>query len=178
MLCFRVLTTAAPRRPIAATLPYFTPPLTTFYHFSPHLKLIAFLVKQNRAFLRIFFGKVFLRTSSNFTATSCVRVTCKLPQLAALFSRESMTPLRLCQRPMIPQGQSRGASKTQSRDSKRSKQSGWPHFRKFSSRLIHPMLCSTRSTKSKESLPMEWTAPRHEEIDLNCEIGSYANAEL
>jgi len=25
---------------------------------------------------------------------------------------------------------------------------------------------------------MEWTAPRHEEIDLNCEISSYANAEL
>ena len=104
MLCFRVLTTAAPRRPIAATLPYFTPPLTTFYHFSPHLKLIAFLVKQNRAFLRIFFGKVFLRSSSNFTATSCVPVTCKSPQLAALFSRESMAPLRLCQRPMDPAG--------------------------------------------------------------------------
>src|SRR5215471_20685437 len=28
-----------------------------FYHFSPHLKLIAFLVKQNRAFPRIFFGR-------------------------------------------------------------------------------------------------------------------------
>ena len=26
--------------------------------------------------------------------------------------------------------------------------------------------------------PMEWTAPQHEEIDLNCEISSYANAEL
>jgi len=25
---------------------------------------------------------------------------------------------------------------------------------------------------------MEWTTPRHEEIDLNCEISSYANAEL
>jgi hypothetical protein len=25
---------------------------------------------------------------------------------------------------------------------------------------------------------MEWTAPQHEEIDLNCEISSYANAEL
>ena len=25
---------------------------------------------------------------------------------------------------------------------------------------------------------MEWTAPKHEEIDLNCEISSYANAEL
>jgi len=31
--------------------------------------------------------------------------------------------------------------------------------------------------KFKE-LAMEWTAPQHEEIDLNCEISSYANAEL
>jgi hypothetical protein len=30
----------------------------------------------------------------------------------------------------------------------------------------------------KESHPMEWTTPQHEEIDLNCEISSYANAEL
>jgi len=27
-------------------------------------------------------------------------------------------------------------------------------------------------------MPMEWTTPQHEEIDLNCEISSYANAEL
>jgi hypothetical protein len=25
---------------------------------------------------------------------------------------------------------------------------------------------------------MEWTTPGHEEIELNCEISSYANAEL
>ena len=25
---------------------------------------------------------------------------------------------------------------------------------------------------------MEWVAPQHEEIDLNCEVSSYANAEL
>jgi len=25
---------------------------------------------------------------------------------------------------------------------------------------------------------MEWTTPSHEEIDLSCEISSYANAEL
>jgi hypothetical protein len=30
----------------------------------------------------------------------------------------------------------------------------------------------------KELLTMEWTTPQHEEIDLNCEISSYANAEL
>jgi len=25
---------------------------------------------------------------------------------------------------------------------------------------------------------MEWTTPQHEVIDLNCEISSYANAEI
>jgi hypothetical protein len=25
---------------------------------------------------------------------------------------------------------------------------------------------------------MEWTTPQHEEVDLSCEISSYANAEL
>jgi hypothetical protein len=28
------------------------------------------------------------------------------------------------------------------------------------------------------AITMEWTTPQHEEIDLNCEISSYANAEL
>jgi hypothetical protein len=31
---------------------------------------------------------------------------------------------------------------------------------------------------NEEHLPMEWTTPQHEEIDLNCEVSSYANAEL
>jgi hypothetical protein len=25
---------------------------------------------------------------------------------------------------------------------------------------------------------MEWTTPKHEVVDLNCEVSSYANAEL
>jgi hypothetical protein len=29
-----------------------------------------------------------------------------------------------------------------------------------------------------EATAMEWTTPTHEVIDLNCEISSYANAEL
>jgi hypothetical protein len=79
-----------------ATVLYFVPPETTFYHFSPHLKLIAFLVKQNRAFLKIFFGKVFLRSPSSFTATRCVRVACESPLLAALFSPESVAAMARC----------------------------------------------------------------------------------
>jgi hypothetical protein len=30
----------------------------------------------------------------------------------------------------------------------------------------------------KGALTMEWVTPEHEEINLNCEISSYANAEL
>jgi hypothetical protein len=35
-----------------------------------------------------------------------------------------------------------------------------------------------REPDSKGALAMEWVTPQHEEIDLNCEISSYANAEL
>jgi hypothetical protein len=34
------------------------------------------------------------------------------------------------------------------------------------------------SANQLRSFPMEWTTPQHEVIDLNCEISSYANAEL
>jgi hypothetical protein len=41
------------------------------------------------------------------------------------------------------------------------------------------MLCSRLSLNSLKGAPlMEWVTPQHEEIDLNCEISSYANAEL
>ena len=30
----------------------------------------------------------------------------------------------------------------------------------------------------KGASTMEWVTPQHEEVDLNCEVGSYANAEL
>jgi hypothetical protein len=36
----------------------------------------------------------------------------------------------------------------------------------------------SRKLDSKGALAMEWVTPQHEEIDLNCEISSYANAEL
>ena len=28
------------------------------------------------------------------------------------------------------------------------------------------------------AIAMEWVTPQHEEIDLNCEVSAYANAEL
>jgi hypothetical protein len=34
------------------------------------------------------------------------------------------------------------------------------------------------SLTPKGASAMEWVTPRHEEIDLNCEVSSYANAEL
>jgi len=36
---------------------------------------------------------------------------------------------------------------------------------------------SEAKTNSREAT-MEWTTPQHEEIDLNCEVSAYANAEL
>jgi len=39
------------------------------------------------------------------------------------------------------------------------------------------MLCPVILTL-QGALLMEWVTPQHEEIDLNCEISSYANAEL
>ncbi len=43
----------------------------------------------------------------------------------------------------------------------------------------HAILCGFSIVRlSKELFLMEWTTPRHEEIDLNCEVSSYANAEL
>ena len=49
---------------------------------------------------------------------------------------------------------------------------------------ISPIYLSTTrailfsSYQAPKEPTMEWTAPKHEEIDLNCEISSYANAEL
>jgi hypothetical protein len=40
------------------------------------------------------------------------------------------------------------------------------------------VILETFEIVNKEPYPMEWTTPQHEEIDLNCEISSYANAEL
>jgi hypothetical protein len=44
--------------------------------------------------------------------------------------------------------------------------------------LARVLLLSASETKAKGVILMEWTTPQHEEIDLNCEISSYANAEL
>jgi hypothetical protein len=38
--------------------------------------------------------------------------------------------------------------------------------------------CVLTSLSPKGVLTMEWVTPQHEEIDLNCEVSSYANAEL
>jgi hypothetical protein len=54
---------------------------------------------------------------------------------------------------------------------------GYNDFRPFS--FLPAMLCFRLSLNSLKGAPlMEWVTPQHEEIDLNCEISSYANAEL
>lgn len=45
------------------------------------------------------------------------------------------------------------------------------------------LTCSSTRTSIRTLLPkgafaMEWVTPQHAEIDLNCEVSSYANAEL
>jgi hypothetical protein len=44
--------------------------------------------------------------------------------------------------------------------------------------LVLECFCGTSFKPTKEISTMEWTTPQHEEICLNCEISSYANAEL
>jgi len=41
----------------------------------------------------------------------------------------------------------------------------------------YSFLASTSNCPQGAKL-MEWTTPQHEEIDLSCEVSSYANAEL
>jgi hypothetical protein len=48
----------------------------------------------------------------------------------------------------------------------------------FPSPILYAMVWVSRLDLNPRSGPMEWTTPQHEEIDLNCEISSYANAEL
>jgi hypothetical protein len=50
-------------------------------------------------------------------------------------------------------------------------------FPSFSPTSVVYIKCH-REPDSKGALAMEWVTPQHEEIDLNCEISSYANAEL
>jgi hypothetical protein len=40
------------------------------------------------------------------------------------------------------------------------------------------LLSHLKERRTKGAEPMEWEIPQHEEIDLNCEVSSYANAEL
>jgi hypothetical protein len=42
----------------------------------------------------------------------------------------------------------------------------------------HVMLWPFDQRPKNGASTMEWTTPKHEEIDMNCEISSYANAEL
>jgi hypothetical protein len=62
-----------------------------------------------------------------------------------------------------------------------------PHAYSFRNRLATPhslelnsMLCFGVAVHKtpKGASTMEWVTPQHEEIDLNCEVSSYANAEL
>ena len=51
----------------------------------------------------------------------------------------------------------------------------------YSIRRFHVLTSSCSAnllTWIEGATAMEWVTPQHEEIDLNCEVSSYANAEL
>lgn len=48
----------------------------------------------------------------------------------------------------------------------------------FLFRLCYFIFVIASTPRARREAPMEWVTPQHEEIDLNCEISSYANAEL
>jgi len=51
-------------------------------------------------------------------------------------------------------------------------------FSLFPSRRTRVIIAWLKSNFPLGAKLMEWTTPQHEEIDLNCEVSSYANAEL
>ncbi len=55
---------------------------------------------------------------------------------------------------------------------------GLPPQIPYSLHLVVHAILSPVVISLKERPHMEWVTPQHEEIDLNCEISSYANAEL
>jgi hypothetical protein len=72
-------------RPGCPTSFYRYPLPTTSYHFSPHIKRLPKLVKQNRSALQIFLEKLFQEGSPNSTATCCALFACNSPHLASPF---------------------------------------------------------------------------------------------
>jgi hypothetical protein len=49
------------------------------------------------------------------------------------------------------------------------------HFPSFLPRVTLPLVLKL---SFQGASAMEWVTPHHEEVDLNCEVSSYANAEL
>src|SRR5258706_4834596 len=69
-----------------ATGPYFALLFSTPYHFSPHLKRPANLVKRNRAFLQRFFENAAGLVLSIFCAARCARLCCRTRHFAGVLS--------------------------------------------------------------------------------------------
>src|SRR4029450_2642707 len=66
--------------------PYFALLVPTSYHFAPHLKRVANLVKRNRAITPIFFPEKFAARPGVFSATCCAQFRCQSPHFVAMFS--------------------------------------------------------------------------------------------
>lgn len=136
----------------------------TSYHISPHLRRTVCLVKQNRAFLRTFLKKGFAGKSRE----SLRHRLCSNPLPRTTFSGPFSLRIRARLLAQIRFCLSDGSVSFECRR----RSVIFFHWRTRHSR------CAVTSPSEKESGPMEWTTPKHEEIDLNCEISSYANAEI
>jgi len=130
--------------------------LPTSNHFCPHPTPLFLLVKRKNSFSGSFFetscANYLSQTAPDFDSTGCgLAKACSLHLAVAIFAspRQGFDP-----------------------DSAASKSL-------FELKLTHANLPGVVEFQIRlGASTMEWVAPQHEEINLNCEVSSYANAEL
>jgi len=130
--------------------------LPTSNHFCPHPTPVFPLVKRKDSFSESFFeascANYLCRTGPDFDATGCgFAKVCSLHLAVAIFAspRQGFDP-----------------------DSAASKSL-------FELKMSRANLPRSSTFRIRQGVSiMEWVTPQHEEINLNCEVSSYANAEL
>lgn len=146
--------------------------LPTTTHFSPHHRLVCAVVKQNpQSFSKkaLFFGR---RIRAIFTTTDCVSLQELSQSFVLRLSRLQWQVLAASDRRSALRPAFRLSADVHS-------VAAWVQMPSLPP-VPRGMLClyDVEILVRARSLTMEWTTPQHEEIDLNCEVSSYANAEL
>jgi len=130
--------------------------LPTSNHFCPHPTPLFPLVKRKNSFSGSFFetscANYLSQTAPDFDATGCgLAKACSLHLAVDIFpsSRQGFDPDPAVSKSL------------------------------FELKLTHANLWGVMEFQNRlGASTMEWVAPQHEEINLNCEVSSYANAEL